>query len=239
MMVKGKHVPNISCHYCKYRHPAELSCAEARMHAALNKRQEETHTMSSINESNNERSAGKALAEACHRGCRKEVVNLLAKYGATRLRELRLNDLYAFARECEALQPPRDAVEMPVPSAVPAPKFTIGDKVIFTRFAFRNAAPAETYTVCGYELRYILKDSTGNIMGSHYGYHSERLCAAPPPPPAPPAAPVVAKFAVGDAVGSKQFGNSLGTVQSVSMKYTVSGSAYQWEESNLCADICF
>lgn len=33
MIVDGKHVPNISCSKCGFRHPQNLTCEQARMHA--------------------------------------------------------------------------------------------------------------------------------------------------------------------------------------------------------------
>lgn len=32
-MIDGKYVPNIHCRRCTYRHPANLTCEEAKMHA--------------------------------------------------------------------------------------------------------------------------------------------------------------------------------------------------------------
>lgn len=37
MIVNGVNLPNISCKYCKFRHPATLSCEDARLAAEANR----------------------------------------------------------------------------------------------------------------------------------------------------------------------------------------------------------
>lgn len=37
MIINGKSIANISCRMCRFRHPPDLTCAEAALHAAKNK----------------------------------------------------------------------------------------------------------------------------------------------------------------------------------------------------------
>lgn len=108
---------------------------------------------------------------------RDQVVALLAKYGGEKLPDLRYKDLAAFARECEALQPP------------PANAWAIGSAIDDAKGerSKNNTHFGTSFAADGCALAAALK---------HHGLHIVPIGAAPPVPN-PTLAP---KFAIGDRV---------------------------------------
>lgn len=112
-------------------------------------------------------------------GMRQQVVDLLAKYDAKKVPELRYKDLAAFTRECEALTPP----EPTHPSA-----WAIGS-------ALDDAKAARVRD--GAEFGACFKADTRELVEALYkhGFSIVETCTQPAPSPIP-----TPKFAIGEAV---------------------------------------
>lgn len=112
-----------------------------------------------------------AIMRATDRAGRSAVIELLKSFGVARLTDIRLGDVDAFIRRCDALQPEPEAVSM-------KPAFNIGAHV---RPKGRSGFKA---TVVGYELRYRMK-SDHNEAATTHAWHPDKLERVPEPAKSP------------------------------------------------------
>lgn len=159
--------------------------------------------MSSIDEDDGKSDFDRAqevLIRKSTAGMRDQVVELLARYDAPRLTEMRYKDLAAFARECEALTPPE-------PPALPPPNaWAIGSAINDAKGIRRTARSVfgSSFREDGCALAVALKT---------HGLYIVPICTQPAPPVPTP------QFAIGDRVTHDKRSAPVLTVTGYELRY--------------------